>query len=74
MPYLAAVPCVARCDGFFCERCALGFHFAFDVGGSILAAFAYEQSPRLTHPDLKVSRTAVLAVLPLTSKPGHQLA
>lgn len=44
---------------------------ALDVGCSILAALAYQERPRLTHPNVKVLRSAVLAMLEFAWEPGH---
>ena len=71
MTHLAAVPGVIRPEGLFPECNPLGFFLTLDVGSSDLAALAHQKSPRLANPSVKVSRTAVLAVLVLTSKPRH---
>ena len=71
MPYLATIPSVPRAEPFLSKPDAFLFFLAFDMGGTILAAFADQQRPRLADPNLILTRSAVLAMFILASKPDH---
>ena len=71
LPYLAAVPCVPRCEGLLSEFDAFVNFLASDVGGSILAALADEKRARLADTELEVTSSAVQTVFVFTQKPRH---